>query len=129
MSQILYVDSFNQDFSMAFTYIQESISYNLAILNTFNDTSSPIFSAGKYVVYLYVTEDVWTQARNLVFMDIRRNPDLIQDLKTAPQFSISQEQLTSFLEDYNSTYDSNKDTVKLVLGSHPIRPRGSPSLN
>jgi hypothetical protein len=130
MSLKLYVDTITSDWSMASTYIDESISYNLVILNPFIETFSPIFSVGKYVViHSFSLNDFGWAKDSLEFMDLRKNPDLIQYLKTLKQFSNSQDQLTSFLEDYNSTYDSNKDAVKLILGAHPIIPRGSPSFN
>jgi len=41
----------------------------------------------------------------------------LEDLKNLPQFSNNQDQLTSFLEDYDLAYDSNKDAIELVLGA------------
>jgi len=82
MSQKLYVDSITRDWSMATTFITESISYDLVLLNPFNETFSPVFSVGKYVVIYFIHQDAWSH--NLMFMDKRRNPDLIQELKNVP---------------------------------------------
>jgi hypothetical protein len=119
-----------RDWSKATTFIPESISYNLAILNAFNETFLPIFSVGRYIVINSIRENEWGLAEHtLEFLDIRRNPDLLQQLKTVPRFAYSQDQLTSFLEDYNSRYDSTKDAIELILGAPPAEPLGFLNLN
>ena len=81
----------------------------------------PIFSIGRYVVIHYGYQEIFGLEHSLMFMDIKMQQDLIQELKTIPQFSNNQDYFTSFLDDYNSMYDTSKDAFKLFLGDSSIQ--------
>lgn len=83
MAKKLYVDMFSPDKSIAMTINSLSVSYNLVMLDRFNDQSSPCFSAGKYVCMIMATPE---NKANMFFFDFKANPDNINDFITSNEF-------------------------------------------
>ncbi len=118
MPKRLYVDSFNEDKSMAITTNKSSVSYNLTTLNKLNEKSSPAFTVGKYICIVWTTNPP-----SLTFLDLRKNPDLAKDIVNSPQLNeLLKQKFISLIETYNSTYDSNPDDVEYILGEPRTKP-------
>jgi hypothetical protein len=111
----LYVDSLNENETMGITANTLSVSYNLELLNRFDPESSPIFTAGKYFCI------VWeTSPPSITFVDIIKNPAVGDTIIYAPEVSDAyREKFSSLLGNYNSTYESKKNDVKLIKGEPP----------
>lgn len=111
----LYVDSLNEAGTLGITANKLSVSYNLVLLNKFNPEASGIFTAGRYFCM------VWeTSPPSITFVDILKNPDVVNTIIYAPEVSDSfREKFSSQLEIYNSTYESKKNEIKLIKGEAP----------
>ena len=114
----LYVDSLNEAGSLGITANRLSVSYNLVLLNKFNPEASGVFTAGRYFCM------VWeTSPPSITFVDILKNPDVVNTIIHAPEVSDSfRERFNSQLEIYNSNYESKKNEIKLIKGEAPATP-------
>lgn len=117
MGKKLYVDFFNPDKSMAIVTNKLSVSYNLIMLDRFNDMASPIFTVGRYVCIVWATNPP-----SMMFLDVKKNPDVANDIINSPDFASRKDKFISLLEAYNSTYESTKDYIELILGESPAKP-------
>ena len=114
----LYVDSLNQSETLGITANKLSVSYNLELLNKFNSAASGVFTAGRYFCMVWETSPA-----SITFVDILKNPDVVNTIIYAPGISDSfREQFSSQLEVYNSNYESKKNEVKLIKGESPVTP-------
>jgi len=111
----LHVDSLNEAETLGITANNLSVAYNLELLNRFNPAASSVFTAGRYFCM------VWeTSPPSITFVDILKNPDVFDSIIYAPEVSDSfREKFSSQLEEYNSTYESRKNEVKLIKGESP----------
>lgn len=111
----LYVDSLNVAESLGITANRVSVSYNLALLNRFDPEATGVFTAGRYFCM------VWeTSPPSITFVDILKNPDVVNTIIYAPEVSESfREKFSAQLEIYNSNYESKKGEVKLIKGEAP----------
>lgn len=111
----LYVDSLDENETLGITANELSVSYNLVMLNNFNLDASAVFTAGRYFCM------VWeTSPPSITFVDIIKKPEVVNTIIYAPEFDDSyRAKFSSLLENYNSTYDSKKDEVKLIKGESP----------
>jgi hypothetical protein len=114
MSIKLYVDHFGPNQTLALTKNKLSVSYNLVQLGRFNEHSSPVFTSGKYMIVLWATEPP-----SMTFIDVRNEPETIQEILNSSEFANKKTQLVSMLEMHNATYDSTKNYIELVLGVPP----------
>ena len=111
----LYVDSLNEAQTLGITANNLSVAYNLELLKSFNPEDSSIFIAGRY--YCLVWE---TSPPSITFVDILKNPDVVDTIIYAPGVSDSfREKFSSQLEIYNAGYESKKDEVRLIKGESP----------
>jgi len=108
----LYVDSLNKTETLAITANESSVSYNLELLNKFTAAASGVFTAGRYFCI------VWeTSPPSITFIDILKNPDVVDTIIYAPEVSESfREKFSSQLEMYKANYESKKNEVKLIKG-------------
>lgn len=117
MTKKLYVDFFSADNSMAVVTNQQTITYNLIVLDRFNDQSSPGFSIGKYIFLIMAKEDNTAQ---MLILDLRKNPDVAKDIVNSPEMSASTKQrMASLIETYNATYKSDNNEIELIKGFPP----------
>ena len=114
----LYVDSLNEAQTLGITANNLSVAYNLDLLKSFNPEALSVFIAGRYFCM------VWeTSPPSITFVDILKNPDVVDTIIYAPEVSESfREKFSSQLEEYNSNYESKKNEVKLVRGESPAKP-------
>jgi hypothetical protein len=114
----LYVDSLNEFETLGITANESSVSYNLALLNSSNAEALSVFTAGRYFCL------VWeTSPPSITFVDILKNPDVVNTIIYAPEVSDSfREKFNSQLERYNANYESKKHDVKLIKGECPAKP-------
>jgi hypothetical protein len=120
MTKKLYVDHFSPDKSMAMTTNTLSVSYNLAMLDRFNDQSSPVFSAGKYICMVVATDE---NKANMFFFDVRVNPENMNEFFSSNEYGDKfKMKLKSLVEMVNADYDRNSKSVELVLGASPAKP-------
>ena len=118
MSIELYVDSLNESGTLGITANESSVSYNLILLNGFNPSGSSVFTAGRYFCIVWETSPA-----SITFVDILRNPDVVNTIIYAPEVSDAfREKFNSQLEIYNANYDSKKNEVKLIIGEPPAKP-------
>lgn len=120
MTKKLYVDHFSPDKSIAMTTNSLSVSYNLVMLDRFNDQSSPVFSAGKYVCMIMATPE---NKANMFFFDFKANPENVKDFLSSDEFDEKfKMKFMSLVEMVNADYDRNSKSVELVLGASPAKP-------
>jgi len=114
----LYVDSLNGAQTLGITANNLSVDYNLELLKNFNPEASSVFTAGRYFCM------VWeTSPPSITFVDILKNPDVVDTIIYAPGVSDSfREKFNSQLEIYNSSYESKKNEVRLIKGESPAKP-------
>ena len=114
----LYVDSLNETETLGITANDLSVSYDLELLKGFNAATSGVFTAGRYFCM------VWeTSPPSITFVDILKNPDVVNTIIYAPEVSDSfREKFNSQLEIYNSSYESKKNEVKLIKGESQAKP-------
>ena len=114
----LYVDSLNKAQTLGITANNLSVAYNLELLESFNPEASSVFTAGRYFCI------VWeTSPPSITFVDILKNPDVVNTIIYAPEVSDSfREKFNSHLEIYNSSYESKKNEVRLIKGESPAKP-------
>ena len=117
MALELYVDSLNETETLGITANKLSVSYNLEQLNRFNPGLSLVFTAGRYFCM------VWeTSPPSITFVDILKNPDVVNTIIYAPEVSDSfREKFSSQLELYNSNYELKKNEIKLIKGESPAK--------
>ena len=114
----LYVDSLNKAETLGITANESSVSYNLELLTKFNSAASGVFTAGRYFCIVWETSPA-----SITFVDILKNPDVVNTIIYAPEVSDSfREKFNSQLEIYNSSYESKKNEVKLIKGESPAKP-------
>jgi len=67
---------------------------------------------------------VWeTSPASITFVDILKNPDVVNTIIYAPEVSDSfREKFNSQLEIYNLNYESKKNEVRLIKGESPAKP-------
>ena len=113
----LYVDSLNEAETLGITANELSVSYDLELLKGFNAATSGVFTAGRYFCM------VWeTSPSSITFVDILKNPDVVNTIIYAPEVSDSfREKFNSQLEIYNSSYELKKNEVKLIRGESPAK--------
>ena len=111
----LYVDSLNKAQTLGITANNLSVAYNLELLKNFNPEASTVFTAGRYICM------VWeTSPPSITFVDILKNPDVVDTIIYAPEVSDSfREKFNSQLEVYNATYEAKKNEIKLIKGEAP----------
>ena len=111
----LYVDSLNEAETLGITANESSVSYNLELLSSFTSAASGVFTAGRYFCM------VWeTSPPSITFVDILKNPHVVDTIIYAPEVSESfREKFSSQLEIYNSSYELKKNEVKLIKGESP----------
>ena len=114
----LYVDSLNKTQTLGITANNLSVVYNLELLKNFNPEASSVFTAGRYFCM------VWeTSPPSITFVDILKNQDVVDTIIYAPGVSDSfREKFNSQLENYNSSYESKKNEVRLIKGESPAKP-------
>ena len=114
----LYVDSLNKAQTLGITANNLSVAYNLEQLKSFNPEASSVFTAGRYFCI------VWeTSPPSITFVDILKNPDVVDAIIYAPTVSDSfREKFNSQLEIYNSSYESKKNEIRLIKGESPAQP-------
>ena len=112
----LYVDSLNEAQTLGITVNNLSVAHNIELLKSFNTEASSVFTAGRYFCM------VWeTSPPSITFVDILKNPDVVDTIIYAPGVSESfREKFNSQLEIYNAGYESKKDEVKLIRGESPV---------
>lgn len=112
----LYVDSLNEAETLGITANESSVSYNLELLNRFNAAASGVFTAGRYFCIIWETSPP-----SITFVDILKNPDVVNTIIYAPEVSDSfREKFSSQLDTYNAGYESKKNEVKLIRGESPV---------
>lgn len=113
----LYVDSLNDTGTLGITANELSVSYDLDLLKNFNAPDSSVFAAGRYMCI------VWeTSPPSITFVDILKNPDVVDTIIYAPEVSESfREKFKSQLETYNANYESKKNEVRLIKGEAPAK--------
>ncbi len=111
----LYVDSLNEAQTLGIAANNLSVAYNLELLKKFNTEASSVFTAGRYFCL------VWeTSPPSITFIDILKNPDVIDTIIYAPEVSDSfREKFSSQLEKYNANYELKKAEVRLIRGEAP----------
>ena len=114
----LYVDSLNKTETLGITANESSVTYNLELLKGFSANASGVFTAGRYFCM------VWeTSPPSITFVDILKNPDVVDTIIYAPGVSDSfREKFSSQLEIYNAGYESKKNEVRLIKGESPTKP-------
>ena len=111
----LYVDVLNAAETLGITANESSVSYNLVLLNGFNPEASSVFTAGRYFCMVWETSPA-----SITFVDILKNPDVVDTIIYAPEVSDSfREKFSSQLEAYNATYELKKNEVKLIKRESP----------
>ena len=112
----LYVDSLNKAQTLGITSNNLSVVYNLELLKNFNPEGSSVFTAGRYFCI------VWeTSPPSITFVDIFKNPDVLETIVYAPEISEQfREKFNSQLETYNANYELKKAEVKLMRGLAPV---------
>jgi len=114
----LYVDSLNEAETLGITVNESSVSFNLELLKGFSAAASGVFTAGRYCCMVWETSPA-----SITFVDILKNPDVVNTIIYAPEVSDSfREKFNSQLEVYNSSYESKKNEVKLIKGESPAKP-------
>ena len=114
----LYVDSLNKTGTLGITANELSVSYNLERLKRFNGAASGVFTAGRYFCLIWETSPA-----SITFVDILKNPDVIDTIIYAPEVSESfREKFNAQLEIYNANYESNKNEIILIKGESPANP-------
>ena len=114
----LYVDSLNEAETLGITANELSVSYDLELLKGFNAAASGVFPAGRYFCMVWETSPA-----SITFVDILKNPDVVNTIIYAPEVSDSfREKFNSQLEIYNASYESIKNEVKLIKGVSPAKP-------
>jgi hypothetical protein len=115
----LYVDSLNKAQTLGITSNNLSVAYNLELLKNFNPEASSVFTAGRYFCI------VWeTSPPSITFVDIFKNPDVLETIVYAPEISKQfREKFNSQLEMYNANYELKKAEVKLIGGVAPVTVR------
>jgi hypothetical protein len=114
----LYVDSLNGAQTLGITANNLSVAYNLELLKSFNPEASSVFTAGRYFCMVWETSPA-----SITFVDILKNPDVVDTIIYAPEVSDSfREKFNSQLEIYNANYESKKNAVKLIKGESPNKP-------
>jgi hypothetical protein len=111
----LYVDSLNEAQTLGITANNLSVAYNLKLLRSFNTEDSSVFTAGRYFCM------VWeTSPPSITFIDILKNPDVIDTIIYAPEVSDSfRENFNSQLEMYKAGYKLKKNEIRLIKGEPP----------
>ena len=111
----LYVDSFNEAETLGITANESSVSYDLELLRRFNSAATGVFTAGRFVCIVWETSPA-----SITFVDILKNPDVVNTIIYAPEVSDSfREKFNSQLEVYNATYEAKKNEIKLIKGEAP----------
>ena len=114
----LYVDSLNEAETLGITANELSVSYDLELLKGFNAATSGVFTAGRYVCIVWETSPA-----SITFVDILKNPDVVDTVIYAPGVSESfREKFSSQLEMYKANYELKKAEVKLIKGEVPAKP-------
>jgi len=114
----LYVDSLNEAQTLGITANNLSVAYDLELLKSFNPEDSSVFIAGRY--YCMVWE---TSPPSITFVDILKNPDVVDTIIYAPEVSESfREKFNSQLEVYKDGYELKKSEVRLIRGDSPAKP-------
>ncbi len=112
----LYVDSLNEAETLGITANETSVSYNLELLKGFNAVASGVFTAGRYFCIVWETSPA-----SITFVDILKNPEVVDTIIYAPEVSESfREKFNSQLEIYNAGYKSKKNEIKLIKGESPV---------
>jgi hypothetical protein len=112
----LYVDSLNEAETLGITANELSVSYNLELLKKFNSAASGVFIAGRFFCIVWETSPA-----SITFVDIFKNPDVVDTIIYAPEISDSfREKFNSLSEEYNSNYELKKNEVKLIKGEPPV---------
>ena len=111
----LNVNVLNESETVGITADELSVSHDLELLKSFNAAASSVFAAGRYMCM------VWeTSPPSITFVDILKNPDVVDTIIYAPEVSESfREKFKSQLEMYNANYESKKNEVKLIKGESP----------
>ena len=113
----LYVDSLNEAQTLGITANTLSVAYNLELLKNFNPDTLSVFTAGRYFCMAWETSPP-----SITFVDILKNPDVVDTVIYAPGVSESfREKFGSLLEIYNADYELKKAEVKLIKGEAPAR--------
>ena len=113
----LYVDSLNEAETLGITANELSVSYDLELLKGFTAAASGVFTAGRYFCIVWETSPA-----SITFVDILKDPDVVDTIIYAPEVSESfREKFNSQLEIYNAGYESKKDEVKLIRGESPAK--------
>jgi len=111
----LYVDSLNEAETLGITANELSVSYNLELLKGFNAVESGVFTTGRYFCIVWETSPA-----SITFVDILKNPDVVNTIIYAPEVSETfREKFNAKLEIYNASYESKKDEIKLIKGEAP----------
>ena len=117
MSVKLYVDVHNEAETLGITANGLSVSYNLVQLNRFNPTAASVFTAGRYFCMVWETSPA-----SITFVDILKNPDVVNTVIYAPEVSDSfREKFNSQLKMYNANYESKKNEIKLINRVSPAK--------
>ena len=113
----MYVDSLNKAQTLGITANNLSVAYNLELLKSFNPEASSVFTAGRYFCI------VWeTSPPSITFVDILKNPDVVDTIIYAPEVSESfREKFSSQLEVYKAGYELKKGEVRLIRGDSPAK--------
>ena len=113
----LYVDSLNTTQTLGITANNLSVAYNIELLKNFNPEASSVFTAGRYFCIVWETSPA-----SITFVDILKNPDVVNTIIYAPEVSDSfREKFNSQLEVYNATYEAKKNEIKLIKGESPAK--------
>ena len=114
----LYVDSLNKTGTLGITVNESSVAYNLERLKGFTAATSGVFIAGRYFCIVWETSPA-----SITFVDILKNPDVVDTIIYAPEVSESfREKFKSQLDLYNANYELRKAEVKLIKGEAPALP-------
>ena len=113
----LYVDSLNKTGTLGITVNESSVTYNLELLKGFSAAASGVFTAGRYFCM------VWeTSPPSITFVDILKNPDVVDTIIYAPEVSESfRDKFSSQLELYKAGYELKKGEIKLIRGDSPAK--------
>ena len=113
----LYVDSLNEAETLGITVNESSVSYDLELLKGFNSAASGVFTAGRYFCIVWETSPA-----SITFVDVLKNPDVVNTIIYAPEVSDSfREKFNSQLEVYNATYEAKKNEIKLIKEESPAK--------
>jgi hypothetical protein len=111
MTKKLYVNELNDEKTLGVATEGRFISFNLITLGRNHEESSPIFYVGRYMCFI-AAQDVQKTIIKMYFLDLKKEPSLIEIAQTFGGNDMKQ-QIISYLEMYNMSYESNFDSVEL----------------